>query len=402
MRGIQSGSIHPLINRTFLATVLTLFVGAGVCAQSTEPTASPEAKPDPVEKPADPGSDLIAIQKRIERARGLAAAHKLQTAAHELELVRKEVRDEALRNVTSVLLMGIYLEEGNYVRAQSLLEDDFNARITGNGAALRTYFAIAGQAVNGTRAHLARYRTFGIRISDGNLPPEAVTDIERLRLLLERMVQQAKEIAGERKTHDVLGLLEDVAGIRLSLARDEEDRSKWEAEHASARQALASVPMQVALLGGVPSLNRSRAADTIAPPKETRSTLVEPAPAPKTETLDRDSALRSTAEEKPASAGNGDGNSTPTLTTGSLNTRATKRIVPHYPPLAKSSGIEGTVRVFVTIDESGKVAAVTSSDGPVVLRRSAEEAAKGWKFHPTMVEGKLVRLAGYIEFSFVR
>ena len=57
------------------------------------------------------------------------AAHQLQTAAVELENIRASVNDVTLRNITTLMLLGIYLEEGNYGRSQSLLEETFaNAR----------------------------------------------------------------------------------------------------------------------------------------------------------------------------------------------------------------------------------------------------------------------------------
>jgi protein TonB len=102
-----------------------------------------------------------------------------------------------------------------------------------------------------------------------------------------------------------------------------------------------------------------------------------------------------------ASASN-DAEEVKTISTGSLNARATKRVTPTYPAAAKSSGVEGVVRVYVTLDESGKVAEVTNSEGPVPLRQSAEEAVRGWRFPPTAVDGKAVRLTGYVEFSFTR
>jgi TonB family protein len=89
-----------------------------------------------------------------------------------------------------------------------------------------------------------------------------------------------------------------------------------------------------------------------------------------------------------------------TLTTSSLNERATRRVVPPYPPLARRSTIEGVVRVYVTVDESGKVINVLRSEGPVLLRRAAEDASRQWKFPPTAVKGKPVAITGYIEFNF--
>ena len=364
---------------------------------------------------------------KISRARALAAAHQLAAAANELESVRRSGADEVSRNVTSVLLMGIYLEDGNYVRAESLLEEDFQARASRKDASLRTYFATAGQAVNGARAHLTRYRMFGINVGDSELPPESVADLDRLRLLLERMVAQAKEIASQRKAYDALALLEDVSGLRLSLARDDEDRAKWESEYSSARESLASSQSQIASLNGIPPLRRSIttiSGPTTAPVKEPPATVVEPnansVPTPaaakssepraaekksaetKRSSAEPRAAEKRTTETKKSSSAEKQTKDENKVSTGALNSRATKRVVPTYPPVAKSSGVEGVVRVYVIIDEGGKVAEVTSVDGPLLLRQSAEDAARQWRFSPTVKDGKTVRLGGFIEFNFTK
>jgi hypothetical protein len=154
------------------------------------------------------------------------------------------------------MLMSIYLEEGNYTRAESLLEETFRARGAQKERSIRTYFALAGQAVNGARTHIARYRNFGIDVSDSGLPAEALADLDRMRSLLERMITQAREISkDDSRAYDSLALLEDVLGIRLSLAREGEDNEKWANEYAGARRGLSSSQKQVASLGGMPSLS---------------------------------------------------------------------------------------------------------------------------------------------------
>ena len=95
------------------------------------------------------------------------------------------------------MLLGIYLEDGNYGRSQSLLEEAFQTRAAQKDESIRTYFAAAGQTMNGIRSHLARYRSFGLNPSDTNLPAEAATDLERVRGLLERVIAQANEISRE-------------------------------------------------------------------------------------------------------------------------------------------------------------------------------------------------------------
>jgi TonB family protein len=74
--------------------------------------------------------------------------------------------------------------------------------------------------------------------------------------------------------------------------------------------------------------------------------------------------------------------------------------VPRYPPLAKQSGAAGLVRVYVVVDESGKVVEVSHSEGPMLLRQAAEEAARHWSFSAVNGDGGPVRLSGYIDFNF--
>lgn len=368
---------HPLSSKAFLIAYLILL---GVFAPSS---AFGQTEAAPANSDAQPG-----IQARLERARALAAAHQLSAATAELEALRNTVHDDALHNVASVMLMSICLEEGNYARAESLLEETFKAREVRKDAPIRTYFALAGQAVNGARSHLARYRNFGINVADATLPKEALSDLERLRTLLERMSFQAREISkSQPRSYESLALLEDVLGIRLTLARNEEDRMKWEVERASVRQGLVLTQSQVASLGSVPPV-------TAVLENSTQPSLqVGATPSLTTERVPENSNQPASAEVKKPSDSN-------TVSTGSLNQRATKRVVPAYPQIARNANAEGVVRVYVTIDERGNVSDIARSEGPALLRGAAEEAARRWKFSPTAIAGKPVRLMGFIEFNF--
>jgi TonB family protein len=332
------------------------------------------------------GEDASAnpVLTRIERARVLAAVHQLQAAAAELENIRASTNDVTLRNVTTLMLLGIYLEEGNYGRPQSLLEEAFQTRAAQKDESIRTYFAAAGQTVNGIRAHLARYRSYGINPGDANLPTEANADLDRVRSLLERLIAQAKEISTEQgRSYDALALQEDVLGIRLSLARNDDDRAKWQTEYLTAREKMASSQIQVASLGRSPALdavtNRIPNPFTTAPSTKA------------TGTSDSGQSL-----PPPTSA---TGPEPQLVSTGSLSGRETKRVTPSYPQQAKTHNVTGTVRVFAIVDENGKIW-VTNSEGPMLLRKAAEEAARGWTFPPSLVNNKPVRFAGYIDFDF--
>jgi outer membrane biosynthesis protein TonB len=362
-------------------------------ADATESPAEPEqSQPQVASRPADPTKSPEALRLRIERARALIAAHRLDTAASELESVRVAAQDNAFRNISSIMLMNVYLEEGNYARAEALLEENFKARSTQKDESLGSYFALAGQAVNGARTHLARYRTFGISTADSNLPAEAVTDLNRLRSLLERMIAQAKEISSARAAYDSLSLLEDVLGLRLSLSRDAEDQSKWQSEYANAREALASSQTQIASLGGIPPLRPGKSTGTSAA-SSPYSTKRPSDTALDVKTADKDHVSTAT-QPSPDKPGAPDVNDA-----GSLNAFATRKVVPSYPPLAKQSGTTGLVRVYVIV-EGGKVIAVSRSEGPILLRQAAEDAARQWSFQSVSIEGRPTRLSGYIEFNF--
>jgi len=382
---------------------------------ATDPNKTPDRSTPAAtgQEGLQPTQSAEVLQARIEHARALIAAHRLDTAASELESVRAIAQDNALRNITSIMLMNVYLEEGNYGRAEALLEETYKARGAQKDESLGTYFALSGQAVNGARAHLARYRSFGVSTSDASLPAEALSDLNRLRSLLERMIGQAKEISNSRRAYDSLSLLEDVVGLRLSLARDGEDQGKWESEYVSAREALASSQTQVASLGGIPPLRPGKApsvnpagpspysAKRPADPALEANNRVSSETPPRND--QRSSATSAPAKAVPAAANQpNQAKGEPSAAAGeagSLTAFATKRVVPRYPAMARQLGARGIVRVHVIV-EGGKVITVSRSEGPALLRSAAEDAVRQWTFQAVSIEGQPTRLSGYIDFNF--
>jgi TonB family protein len=329
----------------------------------------------------DASADPFA--RRIERARALAAVHQLQAATAELENIRAAGTDVTIRNVATLMLLGIYLEDGNYARSQFLLDETFQTRAAQKDESIRTYFAAAGQTVNGIRAHLARYRSYGINPSDSGLPTEANTDLERVRGLLERIIAQAREISKEPgRAYEAFALLEDVLGIRLSVAKNDDDRAKWQTEYFTAREKMAS--------SRAPSLGRSQALDAVTN-RIPNPFATKPAPTP----LPTPEAV----VPAPVATTAAPAAEPQLVSAGSLSGRETKRVTPSYPPAAKNNNVTGTVRVFAIVDENGKIW-VTNSEGPTMLRAAAEAAAKNWIFPPSTFNGKPVRIVGYLDFDF--
>ena len=392
---------YPSVRKTIPTILLLLTIPALAAAQSS---------PSQVESfGADP------VMTRIERARALAAAHQLHSAASELEAVRAGTNDMSVRNITTLMLISIYLEEGNYVRTTALLDEAFQQRATQKDSSLRTYFSLAGQAINGVRTRLARYRSFGINVNDGDLPAEALQDIEHMRFLLERLAAHATEATNENgRAYDAWALKEDVLGLRATLARDLEDRQKWQGEYAAAREKLASRQIQIASIGRPPVLGdmTSKLPNPFTGPQPAGSgeaktaTSTSPNAAAPTATPQSSPPPAAAKPEPTPSPSSAATPTTPetddnTISTGSLSGRERRRVMPVYPPTAKTAGVVGVVRVFVLVDEKGKVA-VNGSEGPAMLKQAAEDAARKWTFAPTMVGNRLVRLSGYIDFDFTR
>jgi TonB family protein len=398
----ETPSLFPRSCNFILALIVQSFVAGAVCAQAPPSTAVPTpvvaASTAAVAIPAAAEDNL---PQRMERARALAAAHQLTSAAMELESLRASVKDEVVRNNSSLMLMGIYLEDGNYARAESLLEETFKGRSAKNEASVRTYFALAGQAVNGARAHVGRYRTFGIDVSSSSLPPEAAKDLDRLRSLLERMSAQGKELIKENaRANDAFALLEDISAIRTALARDSGDRARWDTEHSAARARLATLPADVPANGGVSSASvetaesETRNAHPAAPIPTAAPNTDQPAAAQGAIVAAGSSVPVNDAPK--AGAGNGP------LEVGSLTERATNRVVPVYPQLAKNGGVSGLVRIKIIVDETGSVSSIVWAEGPMLLRQAAQDALRQWKFQPVQVDGKPVRATGYVDFGFSR
>lgn len=383
-------------------------------------------------------AEMETAQSRIEHARSLAAVGNFTAAATELEAMRAETKDDAVRDVVRILLMGVYLTQSNYTRADALLEESFKSRTAGDENATRVYFALAGQLINGVRARLERYRAFGLNPASTELPNEARNDVEQLRTLLERVFDHAKTIrddnaqtsahgGGNIQGLDATALIEDAATVRLALARDTRERTRWQREIAEARQRLVgSDTTRTARAARTPvarpadatptpapaanqSIARTSAPATSAAPTDTPTQTAansqnapatgsapppaSPAPsAPQQQNASASSnTSRPAAERKAAGA---------PISVGSLHDKATQRVSPNYPPAARSLRVTGVVTVYVVVNEQGVVENVQRLSGPNLLQQAAADAARRWRFKPTVIDGQPVRVSGYISFSF--
>jgi TonB family protein len=441
--------------RIFSVTLISLafFFAARPCAFSqTQPpanTAQPvpaaAAQPTPAQPDSSAGeasaAETEAAQKRLARARSLAAIGKLAAAATELEAMRTSSNDESVKDVARVLLMAIFVEMPDYARAGSLLDEAFNAHRQGqtDDAATHAYFALAGQTVNSVRTHLERYRSFGISVSDASeLPAEANGDLEQLRGLLERLATQAKALheeqskGGDAGTRglDAAALLEDAATVRLRIARHDQDRAQWQSVVSEAREHLFSSEMRVASISDLPAAHTAKAATqpaaptaakasapAAAPPKGEQKGGPESKPSKKSREQARPEQQRQSAAAAPANnaqpapaqtqpsggaksqAGSQRSGDAP-VAVGPLASKAKQKVSPTYPSIARAARVTGVVTVFLVVNEKGEVETVQRLEGPLQLQQAAAEAARRWRFNPTVIDGQPVRVTGYLNFNF--
>ncbi|MBS1788568.1 MAG: energy transducer TonB [Acidobacteria bacterium] len=85
---------------------------------------------------------------------------------------------------------------------------------------------------------------------------------------------------------------------------------------------------------------------------------------------------------------------------GTIQGSAIKRVQPTYPSVAKAAKASGAVQVQITISEEGKVIDAVAISGHPLLRDAALEAARQWEFKPTELSGKPVKVQSTLTFNF--
>ena len=79
---------------------------------------------------------------------------------------------------------------------------------------------------------------------------------------------------------------------------------------------------------------------------------------------------------------------------------ATRMTTPVYSIIAQRSQIEGKVVVGLDLDADGNVVLAKAVSGPVMLRASAEDAAKRSKFKPAMYDNRPIKAKAQIIYNF--
>lgn len=85
---------------------------------------------------------------------------------------------------------------------------------------------------------------------------------------------------------------------------------------------------------------------------------------------------------------------------GVMEARLIHRVIPVYPPLARSMRIEGKVHLAGVIGRDGTMQDLKVVDGHPLLVRAAVDAVKQWIYRPTLLSGEPVEVITPIEIDF--
>jgi protein TonB len=77
-----------------------------------------------------------------------------------------------------------------------------------------------------------------------------------------------------------------------------------------------------------------------------------------------------------------------------------RKVIPVYPPLARSARISGVVRLIGTIAKDGTIQNLQLVSGHPMLAQAAMEAVRQWIYKPTLLNGNAVEVIAPIEVNF--
>jgi len=83
-----------------------------------------------------------------------------------------------------------------------------------------------------------------------------------------------------------------------------------------------------------------------------------------------------------------------------LRGKAIEHPSPEYPIEAKKQRVEDDVIVRIIVDKDGKVARAKVISGAAVFHEAAIKVAKTWRFNPSLLNNKPVRIVGDLTFRF--
>lgn len=84
-----------------------------------------------------------------------------------------------------------------------------------------------------------------------------------------------------------------------------------------------------------------------------------------------------------------------------LEGKVVSKPAPEYPAAAKAAHVMGSVVIKVWVDEAGSVTRATAVCGHPLLAEASLVSARRARFTPTLLDGKPVKVSGFITYNFV-
>ena len=88
------------------------------------------------------------------------------------------------------------------------------------------------------------------------------------------------------------------------------------------------------------------------------------------------------------------------ISAGAAGALLVQRTNPTYPAIAREAHTQGTVVIQATISRSGVIENPHVVSGPVMLRQSALDAVKNWRYKPYMLDGGPVEVDTTVNVNF--
>jgi protein TonB len=77
-----------------------------------------------------------------------------------------------------------------------------------------------------------------------------------------------------------------------------------------------------------------------------------------------------------------------------------KKVIPGYPPLAKTARVSGVVHLLGVIAKDGTIQNLQMISGHPLLAAAAIDAVRQWVYQPTLLNGQPVEVIAPIDVNF--
>jgi len=89
-----------------------------------------------------------------------------------------------------------------------------------------------------------------------------------------------------------------------------------------------------------------------------------------------------------------------TISSGVAQGMLVQRTTPSYPAIAKTARVAGTVVLEATISKTGTIESVKAVSGPEMLRQSAVDAVRSWRYKPYYLDNQPIEMQTTVNVVF--